>query len=344
MGVALTSLLKPQEIAIGQLHGKVLAVDASLWLYQFLTSIRSQDGTPLADSQGNVTSHLSGLFFRTAKLMQQGLKLAFVFDGKPPELKQRTQEMRRELKQEALRKLAQAEAEGDIGGMRRFASRTARLSSEMIAEAKLLVSALGLPVVEAPSEAEAQAAHMVSVGKAYAVATQDADVLVFGAPCLVKNLSLFGRRKKAGKAAYDSVEPELITLSGVLNGLGIDHEQLIVLSMLIGCDYAPGGVRGIGPQKGLALVKQYGHDFGHLFSDVGWDAQFPYPWNEVYYTFRNIPVSDEVSLSWGGVDGDAVHALLVEKHGFSEERVGASLKKLVDESEGKGQRGLGEFL
>jgi flap endonuclease-1 len=178
----------------------------------FLSIIRQPDGTPLKDSQGRTTSHLSGLFFRFTKLMSQGIKFAFVFDGKTPELKKAEQERRASVKQEARAQFKAAEERQDIDEMRKFASRTASMTPEMREEAIALIEALGCPVVRAPSEGEAQAAQLVKEGKCYAVMSQDADALLFGSPRAVKNLSITGKRKKPGSLGIYTLEPELIIL------------------------------------------------------------------------------------------------------------------------------------
>ena len=196
-----------KEISISDLKGKVLAVDSMNLLYQFLTTIRSPDGSVLTDSKHRVTSHLIGLFSRTTVLMEKGLKLVFVFDGKAPEIKQKTWEKRTQVKKEALLKFKGAEVKGDVGAMRKYAARTAVLNKEMLEDAKEIIMALGLPIVQAPSEGEAQTARMVKNGDAYASVSQDYDNLIFGCPSLVRNLSVEGRRKKAGTFAYQKVNP-----------------------------------------------------------------------------------------------------------------------------------------
>ena len=188
MGVKLPDIPK-HVINFDDLAGKIIAIDASNSLYQFLSSIRQKDGTLLMDSKENVTSHLQGLFTRTLNLMNKGIKICYVFDGKMPSLKTRETQAREERKKLAEEKLKQATKEEDIELMSRYAKQTSRLTIEMVKEAKELVSALGLPVIQAPSEAEAQAAHLVKNNQAYAVATQDADSLLFGAPIVVRNLS-----------------------------------------------------------------------------------------------------------------------------------------------------------
>ena len=237
MGCAITELLESKAITIESLAGKVLAVDAHNILYQFLTTIRQRDGTPLLDKNGNITSHLNGLFNRTTSLMEKGLKLVFVFDGKPPQLKEQETARRANLKREAQQKYEEALEEGDLTKARTFGARMHWLSREMIAESKELLTALGVPCIQAPSEGEAQAAYLVIKGDAYAVVSQDADALLSGAERVIRNLSISGKRKKAHTLSYETIEPEILSLSETVNKLGISHEQLIILSILVGTEY-----------------------------------------------------------------------------------------------------------
>jgi len=345
MGLLFKELVVKKEISITDLKGRILAVDAMNMLYQFLTTIRSPDGSVLTDSKGRVTSHLIGLFSRTTALMEQGLKLVFVFDGKPPEIKQKTWEKRTAVKQEALLKLKEAEQEGDIESMRKFAARTAVLSKDMREDAKEVIKALGLPIVQAPSEGEAQTAHMVKNGSAYASVSQDYDNLIFGCPLLVRNLSIEGRRKKAGKLAYQKVSPELILLKDILAHLGLNLEQLIVLAILVGTDYNPGGVKGVGPKTGLKLLKEHGTDFETIFTKVEWKKHYPdLRWQEVFDTIKMIPVTDTYKLEWKNVDEKKLLKLLVEEHDFGEERVRTKLEKLKEVQKEMAQKGLRNFF
>src|SRR3989344_4417389 len=175
MGLQLKELVVKEEISIKDLKGKVLAIDSMNYLYQFLTTIRTADGSLLTDKKGRVTSHLIGLFNRTTSLMEQGLKLVFVFDGKAPEVKRKTWEKRWSAKNEAFLKLKEAEEKGNLEEMRKFAPRTAVLNKEMIADAKKVIGALGLPIIQAPSEGEAQTAYLVKKGDAFASVSQDYD-------------------------------------------------------------------------------------------------------------------------------------------------------------------------
>ena len=327
MGVKLTELLVKHEIKIEDLSFKIIAIDASLFLYQFLTTIRQYDGTPFTDSQGRITSHLIGLFNRTVNLLRKSIKPVFVFDGKPPELKHLTQKQRAIAKEKAFELYSKAVEKGFIEEAKKYASRIPKLTPEMIEESKKLISALGIPYVEAPSEGEAQASFMVKKGDCFAVASQDEDSLMFGASRLVRNLSITGRRKVQNKKAYVKITPEIINLDENLNYLGVDIDQLIVMGILIGTDYNPGGVSGVGPKKALDLVRKYGKNFEALFSSVDWN--FDFSWKDVFSTIKNIPVTSDYELSWKQVNPSIVKEVLLE-HDFSEERVDNLLKPLIE--------------
>lgn len=337
MGTKLKPIIKANEISLKDLSGKFFVVDAYNILYQFITTIRQYDGSYLKDSKGNITSHLSGLFFRTVNLLESDLKLGFVFDGKAPELKKKERERRKSKKLDAQRKYELAVEKGDIEMMKKYASRTARLTKEQIEESKELITAMGLPVIQAPSEGEAQASYMVSRGDAYAIITQDTDGLLFGASRIIKNLSITKKRKKG--ATYVKAGPELIDLAENLNELGIDQDQLIVLGILCGTDFNIGGIKGIGPKKGLDLVKKHKKDFDTLFKEVDWE--FPYTWKEVFDVIKNMPVSQEYTLKNTAVNEKKVKKILVEQHDFSAERIENTLEKLHKK---QAQTGLGEFF
>ena len=344
MGVKLYELCPGTELEIADLKGKKLAIDAHIFLYQFISTIRSRDGLLLTDSKGRITSHLVGLLSRTTNLMQQGLLPCYVFDGKPPELKRAVIEQRAEIKKEAQRQYEEAAAVQDIESMRKFASRTSRLTKEMIDEAKELIMALGLPVVQAPSEGEAQAAAMAKAGDVWACVSQDADSLLFGAPRLVRNMAITGRKKKVGALAYEEVKPQLVELNKCLSSLGITHDQLLVLALLVGTDYDPGGIKGIGPNKALKLVKEHGKDYDAIFKQVKWDEHWDIGWKEMIEVFKTMPVTTDYTLKWRAPDVDRLMKLLVDGHDFSPERVNRAVAGLAKEHKARSQKGLGSFL
>ena len=344
MGVALTELLLIKEIDLDFLRSKTLIVDAPMWLYQFLSSIRQRDGSLLTDSKRNVPSHLMGLMTRISNLSQQNIKLAFVFDGEPPKLKHLTLEKRKEIKINAQKNFDMAKEKEDIELMKKYASRTSRLTDEMIDEAKKLIEAFGLPAIDAPSEAEAQASFMVKNHEAFAIATNDADALLFEAPKIVRNLNMAGKKKKANKLSFETINPDLINLEENLRHLGIKQEQLIALAMLIGTDYNSGGIKGIGPKTALKLVKVHKTDFDALFKETKWKDFFDFSWLEVFDLIKNIPVDKNYHLEWRKIDEEKLMKLLVDKHDFSEERVKSQIEGLTKTKQKRNQKGLGEFF
>ena len=335
MGVNFKEIIIKHPISLEELSGKTLIVDGYNMLYQFLSTIRARDGSLLTDSKGRVTSQLIGLFSRTSNLMSKHIKLAFVFDGKMPELKHKELAKRAELKKAAHKKYEEALATEDMAGMQKYAARTSRLTREMVQDAQQLLTALGVPWVQAPSEGEAQAAHMVKKGHGWAVASQDYDSLIHGTPRLLQNLSIEGRRKVAGTLSYKNVEPQLIDLQENLNKLGLTQDQLTWLAILIGTDYAPQGVKGIGPKKGLQMVKQHKTP-ETLFKDLQLEAD----WKEVLSVFKNIPVTDDYELTWHPPNRKQVHKFLVEERDFSPERVDKTLDTIAP----KNQTGLGNYI
>ncbi|MBN2142038.1 flap endonuclease-1 [Candidatus Woesearchaeota archaeon] len=343
MGVQITELLEGQEVSLEDLRNKTFAVDTFNLLYQFLSSIRQQDGSLLTDSKGRVTSHLAGLFHRITRLMAYNMRFIFCFDGKVPDLKKKERERRKDLKAEAQKKYEEAAQKDDVDEMKKYAARTSRLTPEMVEDAKNLIRALGQVIVEAPSEGEAQASFIVKKGDADYVLSQDADCLMFGATAVIRNLTLSGRRKKPGAYSYDEVKPVVFTLKDVLAGLGITNDQLIALSILVGTDYNIGGVKGIGPKKALSLVKKHRDDFDALFEEAKWSEHFETPWKEIFDTIKEMKTRDDYKLEWKPLDRKEVIRVLVDEHEFGRERIESALEKL-EESEGRKQKGLGEFF
>ena len=338
MGVKLPGILPVKTIEWSDLKGKKIGIDASNTLYQFLASIRQADGTPLMDSKGNITSHLQGLFTRTLNLMNKGIKLCYVFDGKMPSLKTKETQAREERKRLAEEKLEKATKKEDIELMSRYAKQTSRLTKEMVQEAKELVSALGLPVIQAPAEADAQGSFMTKRGDLFAFATSDADTLLHGCPRTISNLTLSQTRKLPnGQFVY--IKPQLIELEDVLKHLKINQDQLIVMGILTGTDYAPKGIPGIGPKKALNLVQQY-KNFDSLFSEVKPD----FNWKQIFAIFKSMPIMENYQLKFDKINEDKIKNLLIKKHEFSEERVNSLLEKHFNEKKQKQQFSLGRWV
>lgn len=344
MGVKLGELI-PEEVvektSLEGLKGRVIALDAHNTLYQFITIIRGQDGKPLMDRHGRITSHLSGLFFRIINFLKAGVKPIFVYDGRPPELKKGELERRMEKRTEAATLYHQALEEGRIEEARKYAQQAAVLNEFIIESSKRLIHLMGLPVIQAPSEGEAQAAYIASKGDAFASASQDMDSLLFGSPRLVRNLSIVGRRKLPGRKEYVEVVPEVIHLDKLLSTLNITREQLIDIGILVGTDYWE-GVKGIGPKKALRLVKDYAsveNVLKHLNVKVDVDIQ------EIKNIFLNPNVFKSYKIEWGEPDYQAIEDMLCGEHDFSIERVKKALNELENAiQEERGKTSLDEWF
>jgi flap endonuclease-1 len=339
VGVDLSALVNPHRRTVEDFAGKAIAVDAFNTLYQFLAIIRQPDGTPLQDDRGRVTSHLSGIIYRLTGFLALGLRPAFVFDGRPPGRKARTIETRVAGKAIAEREWREALEEGDLPRARTKAMQTSRLSAEMVAQARELLAALGVPCVQAPSEGEAQAAWMAAHGRADAAGSQDYDSLLFGAPVLVKNLAISGRRKLPNKNVFVEVTPEEIRLDEVLGSLAVTREQLVDMGLLMGTDFNE-GVRGIGPKKALGLVRKHGTAAAALQA-LGLEIEGA---DEVRRIFLEPTVDEAAVPAWGAPDRERVLTILVDEHQFSRQRVEAALGKVEAARDKEGQRSLDQWF
>ena len=328
MGVDFKDLVPKTPIKLEDLGGKVIAIDAYNAIYQFLSIIRQPDGTPLKDTSGKVTSHLSGLFYRTSNLIEMGIKPIYVFDGIPPTLKAAEIERRHQVKVEAAAHYEKAAAKGDTAKMRLFAQATTSMKDYMQEDSRSLLELMGLPWINAPSEGEAQAAHMTKKGDSDYCASQDYDSLLFGAPKMLRNITISGRRKRGN--IYVEVVPEVMELSKTLSATGLTYEQLIDVGILIGTDFNPDGIKGLGPKTALKLVKQY----GTLEDALPYikNASFPVEPNCIRQVFLHPQVTDNYKLEWHEPDIEGVIDLMVRQKEFSEDRVRKSLDKMLQGS------------
>lgn len=326
MGVDIGDLFKKEKISFNNLKDSVIVIDAHNVLHQFLASIRQRDGTPLKNSKGEITSHLSGLFHRTANLVEARIRPVYVFDGEPHPLKAKTLEERRKRKEQAEKEWKEALEAGDLTKARTKAQQTSRLTDEMIQQSKDLLDALSIPHIQAPSEGESQASYMVKKGDAYAVGSQDFDCLLVGSPKLVRNLTSAGKRKLPGKEAYVKVYPKLIRLQPNLKTMGITQKQLVDMAILIGTDYND-GIKGIGPKKSLNMIKKAGNVENVLSTFGAENAPTFEEIKEIRQIFLKPEVTRDYNLDWSPLDIEKVLKILVDKHHFSRERVEPVLKK-----------------
>jgi len=313
-------------VNLRDLGGKSIAIDAYNALYQFLAIIRQPDGTPLKDHTGRVTSHLSGLLYRTANLVEMGIKPVYVFDGTPPALKEVEIKRRMRVKEVATAKYERALKAGKVEEAYRYAQATSRLKDYMTEDSKRLLDHMGIPWIQAPSEGEAQAAHMAEKRDTSYCASQDYDSLLFGAPMLLRNVTLSGRRKLPGKKVYVQVVPEIVDLEQTLTQLEITREQLVDIGILVGTDYNPDGIKGIGPKTALKLIRKH----GSLDKVPNLDeADFPVPPRRIEQIFLQPKVTDNYELEWRRPEAETMVDFLCGERDFSEDRVKKALEKMT---------------
>ena len=337
MGIQLGPLLETRKISIEELSGQRIAIDGYNVLYQFLTSIRQADGSLLSDSEGRVTSHLSGILFRFSNLVENGLRICIVFDGKPPLLKRDLLEERRQRKIKAQIEWEAALEAGDMETARTKAQQTTRLDSKMIEESKKLLDLLGIPWIQAPSEGEAQVAHLLSTGKVDYGASQDFDTVLFGASKLVRNLTLSGRRKLPKQQKWVEVSPEIIEVEKSFEVLGLNREQLVDVAILMGTDFN-NGIDGIGPKKGLKLLQECSNAEKAL-EKIGKKID---NLDEIRSLFLEHPV-DEFDPEWQSPDSSSVISFLCNNYSFNKSRVEKALEKYVHARNPSRQLTLGDF-
>ena len=324
MGVNLSPIVEATPVELSDLRGRTVAVDAYNTIFQFLSIIRQPDGRPLCDDQGRTTSQLSGLLYRTANLIENGIEPSFVFDGKADARKADTIKGRIERREKAQAEYEEALAEGDMEKAFSKAQQTSRMTPDILESSKRLLGLMGIPVVQAPHDGEAQGAYMCRKGDVYAAASQDFDSVLFGAPVLLRNLTISGRRKMPGKNVYRTVTPEIIDSAAVC--------------IMMGTDFNP-GISGIGPKKGLKLIKKHG-TLENVIASEGFDIP---DYDEVRAIFLDGEGSDDYTVTPSPIDREGVLDMMTG-YGFSEERVKAVLDKMSSsrkaESDRKKQRSL----
>lgn len=341
MGINLKDLVQSKEIEINYLAGKMIGIDGYNVLYQFLSSIRDRfTGEPLRNSKGQITSHLSGLFYRTVKIMEAGIEPVFVFDGKPPDFKKALIEERIKIRERARERWEEALKKGDVEEIRVAAQGAVRLTADMVDSSKKLLTYMGVSWLQAPSEGEAQLAVMAANGEIWASGSQDWDSLLFGANRLVRNLTITGRRKVPRKERYIMVNLELIELEKVLSNLEITRDQLIILGMLVGTDYNPGGIKGIGPKNALKIVKEE-KTLDNVLKKIEWSSNnSPH---DIFEFFKNPPY-EKGKIEKNKLDIEKIRNLLIDEYDFLEERIDSTIKKLEKNKEENKQSNLGKFF
>jgi flap endonuclease-1 len=264
------------------------------------------------------------------------LKLIFVFDGKPPDLKSDEIEKRREQRNRAEQQYQEAVAKGDMKTAWSKAVATGRLTRSMAEEAQQVLTYMGIPYVQAPGEGEAQAAYMVQRGDAWATASRDFDTLLFGTPRLLRYLTLTGRKRLPSKGTSVPLQPELIDLNKFLSGYNISREQLVDMALLIGTDFNS-GVTQIGPKTALKLIVE-NNTLDNLPSKIL--EQLPPNYHKIRRIFLDHPISDEYDITPQPIDKDGLIQFLCQERGFSETRVSNVIDRLMKAQEGQQQQSL----
>lgn len=349
MAVDLSKLITREKITVSQLSGKTVAIDAYNVLYQFLSIIRQPDGTPLKDSKGRVTSHLSGLFYRSIDLIQNGITPIYVFDGIPSKLKMKTIEARTKRRDDAYDAWMESKAKGALEAARTYAQQSTRVDKAIVSSAKELLKLMGIAVINAPGEGESQASYMAKAGLVYAAASQDYDTLLFGSPTIIRNLTLSGRRKLPMKNVYVEVVPERIILAETLSALGISRKQLIWIGIMLGNDFNE-GIKGIGPKNALKIVKD-AKSLSEVESIVEqkYKSQFQTDVSEVEELFENPEIVELSDLELRQMvdakpDSEGIIKMMCSEYGFSENRISKFAETLSKLRNSSKQAGISKWF
>jgi flap endonuclease-1 len=340
MGSPIGVLVQREKISLDHLGGRVVAIDAFNALYQFLSIIRLRDGTPLKDKNGRVTSHLSGLFYRTINLVEHGIRPVYIFDGKSPVLKERTLREREAVKVKFTKEWQEAVEKGDLSTAFKKSVMTSRLERGMVPEAHHLLDLLGVPWIDAPSEGEAQAAHMAKQGKCYAAASQDYDSLLFGSPRLIINLTIAGKRYYPKRGIAVNLIPELVELDKILSQMKLSHEELIDVGMLVGTDFNE-GIYGMGPKRALQTIRKF-HSLEKAAQALGWELDFDPA--EIREFYLNPPVIEVKEVEWRAPSYSEIRQFMVMQKNFDAARVERGLERLKAAVESQRQSGLREWI
>lgn len=319
--------------------GKLMAIDASMCLYQFMIMIRDNRAGSyqnMTNEDGQVTSHIIGMLSRTLRLMENGIKPVYVFDGKPPELKLGELASRRQKREDNEANLQKALEEGDQEQILKSTKGTTRVTKEHNEQTKRLLRLMGVPVVEAPSEAEACCAALCRDGKVYASATEDADCLTFGTSVLVRNLMAAESQKRT------ILE---VNLALALEQLNITMDQFIDFCILSGCDYCD-TLKGIGPHNAIKLLLQHG-SIEKVLENLEKDkipANFRYEDARDFFKACESVDTASCNFEFKEPDFDGLTKFLIEENSFAPERVARYVERLKKAKSKTKQQTLSSFF
>ncbi|KAL2045564.1 hypothetical protein N7G274_001992 [Stereocaulon virgatum] len=320
----------PDAIKVGEIKnhfGRKVAIDASMSIYSFLVAVRGNDGQQLMNEEGETTSHLMGMFYRTLRIVDNGIKPLYVFDGAPPKLKSGELAKRFARKAEATEAAEEAKETGTAEEVEKFSRRTVRVTREHNDECKRLLTLMGVPFIVAPTEAEAQCAVLARAGKVYAAASEDMDTLCFDSPILLRHLTFSEQKKEPIQEFF---------LDRVLAGLAMDRHQFVDLCILLGCDYVD-PIPKIGPSTAVNLIREHGSlekvvEF--IQNDPKHRYTLPDDWpykdaRELFFDPEVRPADHpECDFKWNAPDVEGLVKFLVTEKGFSEDRVRNAAQRL----------------
>lgn len=323
------SLKGYRERRLGYYSSKKIAIDASMSIYQFLIAIRSENG--ILEVGNKTTSHLVGIFYRTINMIESGVKPIFVFDGQAPESKSNELLKRKERRDVASEKYDEAKKDGDFEKMQMYEKRKTKITKEQIEDAKTLLGFMGIPIIVAPSEAEACCAFLAKRGLVDAVATEDMDALVFGSPILLRNFAA-SKSKKLPIQEYN--------LEQILKDLELSYDEFVDLCILLGCDFCD-SVKGVGPKMALNLIREFKSIESIIENKKNLEIPNAWKYENARVIFKKF--AEDIDLEIENMDSrdfdaENVKNFLVNIHGFNSERVIKGIERVIS-SKQKGNQG-----
>lgn len=303
-----------KENYIDNYGGKRIAIDISILIYQVVIAIRNT-GSDLTNNKGEITSHILGIFNKTLTFLERGIIPIYIFDGKPPSLKKKILEVRNQIRKKALEKYTDAQTEED---KIKYFKRSVYITKKQIEECQELLKLMGVPYIEAPEEADSQLAYLCKENLVYAVLTEDMDILTFGSPRIIRNLT---NNKKL---------PIEIELNNVLEKLSLTYEQFIELCILFGCDYCSSlsEIKQNEIYNTYLLNKSIDKTIIELKKKGYYVSSIDYQDAKQYFINSSYEPVNETQLMLKQPDVNKLIELLVDKYGLIRYKVINKLRKL----------------
>jgi len=298
------------------LKNKKVAIDISILIYRIIISVRSS-GADFTNQKGDITSHILGLFNKTMEFLSIGVIPVYVFDGKPPSIKFKTIENRKQIRKKALEKMELAITEDD---KIKYFKRSSQITKEQWDQCRDLLDMMGIPYVNAPEEADSQCAYLAKNGLVDAVLTEDMDILTFGSTKIIRNIT------------SHKVETSEINLIDLLNKLELTYEQFIEFCILLGTDYCV----GIIDTKPKIIYEYYLkhknlEDTIEAFKKINIKTPDDSNYNEIKKYFMkpiiNEILADKIKLKEPNID--KLIKKLVEEYGLIKYLIKSKLEKLL---------------